>query len=74
MEGRLTEKRHCLALLSGQLEGLSPARKLSGGYSYVTDAEGKTVRDAGLVKEQDELCIRLWKGSLRTVVTEVNYE
>lgn len=71
MERRLTEKRHSLALLSRQLEGLSPVRKLSGGYAYVTDAAGKAVREAEAVKCQDMLDIQLWKGRLRTVVTEV---
>ncbi len=71
MERLLLERRHSLALLSGQLEGLSPVKKLSGGYSYVTDAAGDAVKEAGKVACGDELWIRLWKGSLKTVVTEV---
>lgn len=74
MEGLLREHRHSLALLSGQLEGLSPVKKLSGGYSYVTDAAGAAVRDAGKIACGDELDIQLWKGSLKTVVTEVKDE
>lgn len=74
MEGLLRERRHSLALLSGQLEGLSPVKKLSGGYSYVTDAAGAAVRDAGKIACGDELDIQLWKGSLKTVVTEVKDE
>ena len=74
MERLLRERRHSLALLSGQLEGLSPVKKLSGGYSYVTDAAGAAVRDAGKIACGDELDIQLWKGSLKTVVTEVKDE
>lgn len=35
----LTEGKHRLALLSGRLDGLSPLKKLGGGFGFVTDAE-----------------------------------
>ena len=41
MEQKLTAARHRLALLSGQLHGLSPLAKISNGYGFVMDAEGK---------------------------------
>ena len=72
MTGTFGEKRHRLELLSGRLEGMSPVRKLSQGYSYVADAAGHAVRDAAQVKEQDILDIRLFKGALQAVVTEVH--
>lgn len=68
------EKRHRLALLSGQLEGMSPVRKLSQGYSYVADESGYAVTDASKVKIEDTLNIHLWKGSLEATVTEVHIE
>jgi exodeoxyribonuclease VII large subunit len=71
MKQILTEKRHRLALLSGQMDGLSPVKKLSGGYSYVADASGRAVTDAGKVKVADELDIHLFRGSLKAKVTEV---
>jgi exodeoxyribonuclease VII large subunit len=69
-----TEKRHRLALLSGQLEGLSPTKKLSQGYAYVTDAADRTLRDAAAVKKDDTIKIHLWKGNLVAAVTEVHDE
>lgn len=39
MEQKLTAARHRLALLSGQLHGLSPLAKISNGYGFVMDAE-----------------------------------
>lgn len=74
MERFMQERRHQLALLSGQVEALSPVRKLSQGYSYVADADGKAVTDAGKVKCQDILDIHLLKGSLKAMVTEVHNE
>lgn len=67
----LLAKRHKLALLSGRVESISPVRKLSQGYSYVADGTGKAVTDAGRVKVDEELAIRLFKGSLKAKVTEV---
>lgn len=69
-----TEKRHRLALLSGKLEGLSPTKKLSQGYAYVTDAADRTLRDAAAVKKDDTIKIHLWKGNLVAAVTEVHDE
>ncbi|MCI6127832.1 MAG: exodeoxyribonuclease VII large subunit, partial [Enterocloster clostridioformis] len=36
MAAGLTEGKHRLALLSGRLDGLSPLKKLGGGYGFVT--------------------------------------
>ena len=37
MEQVLTEKKHRLAILTGQMEGVSPLKKLSQGFSYVAN-------------------------------------
>lgn len=71
MEQLLMEKKHSLALLSGRLEGMSPAKKLSQGYSYVADKQGRAVKDAAGVQILDTLDIHLSKGSLKATVTEV---
>lgn len=71
MERILLSKKHSLALFSGRLEGLSPVRKLSQGYSYVADHTGRAVTDASKVNVQDTLDIHLLKGSLKATVTEV---
>ncbi len=47
----LKERRNSLAVKSAKLEALSPLSKLSLGYSYVTDNDGKTltsVKQAGI--------------------------
>ncbi len=72
MERRMQEYRHRLALASGRLEGLSPVKKLAGGFSYVADASGRAVTDAGSVSTGDALSIYLYKGSLGVTVTEVS--
>lgn len=65
------QKRHKLALLSEQMEGMSPVRKLSQGYSYVSDAKGHAVKDASAVAKGDMLDIHLLRGSLKAEVMEI---
>lgn len=71
MKQLLLIKQHKLAILSGQLEGLSPVKKLSLGYSYVADSSGKAITDAAKVREGDTLDIFLLKGKIKATATEV---
>ena len=71
MEQILKGKRHELALLSGRLEGMSPVKKLSQGFSYVADESGHAVTDASAVSVGQQLTVHLLKGRLQTEVTEV---
>ena len=71
MEQVLTEKKHRLAILTGQMEGVSPLKKLSQGFSYVADETGKAVTDASTVKVGNPLTVHLLKGTLKANVTEV---
>lgn len=71
MEQILMGKRHELALLSGRLEGMSPVKKLSQGFSYVADESGHAVTDASAVSVGQQLTVHLLKGRLQAEVTEV---
>lgn len=67
----LEQKHYRLALLSEQIEGMSPVRKLSQGYSYVSDSEGRAVTDAAAVAQGDVLDIHLLHGSLKAEVVDI---
>lgn len=71
MQAILEQKRHKLALLSGSLDGMSPLKKMAQGYSYVEDAGGHALTDAGTVQIGEALSIHLYRGSLKAVVTEI---
>lgn len=70
----LERKKHQLALLAGNLEGLSPLKKLKQGYSYVEDASGRAIRDASEVKEEELISVHLLKGKLTAKVIEREIE
>ena len=71
MEQILTDRKHRFALLSERMDGVSPLKKLSQGYAYVQDVQGKTLTDANQVKTGDAIRIHLLNGQLEASVTEV---
>ena len=44
MRDVLNQKRHRMELLARDMDGLSPLKKLSQGFSFVSDMEGKNLR------------------------------
>jgi exodeoxyribonuclease VII large subunit len=54
--------------LSARLQGLSPLAILDRGYALVFDANGKLIKDAGIVKAGDEIKARVARGEIRAEV------
>ena len=71
IEARLRGTRHKLELLAGRLHGLSPLLRLSGGYSYLTDSEGKALRSVSRLQRGEEVTGYLRDGSFRAEVKEI---
>lgn len=65
MQKQLTKKRHMLELYIEKMKGLSPLEKLSQGYAFLENSEGKVIHDIHQVKEKDELQIYLKNGSIK---------
>lgn len=70
MNLKLMAARHRLELCSQGLEGVSPLKKLSQGYSVVTDREGRTITDVHMVEKEDLLTVHLLNGQIDARVTE----
>ncbi|MBR5337194.1 MAG: exodeoxyribonuclease VII large subunit [Lachnospiraceae bacterium] len=64
----LSDKRGRLGMLSASLEGSSPLKKLSGGYSYVNDESGRAVTGIRGISEGDRLMINVTDGVIHTEV------
>ena len=71
MQQIMMNRRHKVALLAERLEGVSPLRKLSRGYAYVTNDANKAVTTIEEIKEGDGLTIHFLKGKVKAEVTEV---
>ncbi len=74
MEQQLVQKKHGLELLAERLEALSPVKKLSQGYAFVADKEGRGVSDASRLQVGDGLDIHMLNGKVSVEVTGIEQE
>ncbi len=71
MRDRHMERKHNISLYAEKLKRISPLEKLTMGYSFVSDADGKNVRDAGLLSAGDEINIYMQNGKVKADVREI---
>ena len=69
LERKLLSERHRLEMITEKVKSLDPALLLQRGYS-ITLKDGKAVRDAAMLKENDIIETRLSKGTIRSKVTK----
>ena len=69
MENKLIANRHELELYIEKLKGLSPLEKLNQGFSYVSDTEGRVIKDVDNVSLHQTLKIQVINGELTAEVT-----
>ena len=74
IENRLAKERHRLELLAGRLDALSPVKKLSGGYAFVSDVEKRAVYSAGMIQVGDPLILTFRDGEADVRVEKVKEE
>jgi exodeoxyribonuclease VII large subunit len=70
----LTEKRNRLALVAGRLDGLSPMKKLSQGYSVTLTTSGQRVNSVNAVEAGEAVEIYVEDGRIDATVTGVRKE
>lgn len=70
MEIRLENDKKRLAVVSGKLWGLSPLKKLSQGYGYVTDADGNRLGSVKQAPPGSVITVQVMDGKLLAEVTE----
>ena len=71
LEEKLTDRKHRLALLAGRLHGMSPLERLSRGFGFVTDKDGKPVASVKKLQKEEILSVRLADGLVETRILEV---
>ncbi|MCR4610509.1 MAG: exodeoxyribonuclease VII large subunit [Lachnospiraceae bacterium] len=72
MSASMVKTRYMIENYASKLEGLSPAKRLAEGYSYVVDDGGKNITKASQLKVNDELKIYLSEGTIKARVEDVN--
>ena len=71
MESRVDSVRNRLSMICTRLEALSPLTRFTGGYAYVTDAEGNSITTVASVEKGDNVTINLQDGALTAVVSDI---
>ena len=73
MQDKYTKARHTLQLYASRLEGVSPLAKLSAGYSYVKNQQGKRVISVNDIKENEHITLQFKDGIVSANVTDILY-
>ena len=63
-ENRYRDGRHRLLLYAERMKGLSPLQKLTQGYSYTADLQGKKISAIGQVKEGEQIQVFVSDGRI----------
>lgn len=77
MQSVLRDSKEALSVRSEHLLGLSPLKRLSEGYAFVTDKEEKTLRSITQIKPNDPIHLYVADGVAKAQVistNEVQYE
>ncbi len=72
MKNKVSDMRNQLFILSERLDGFSPLRRLSAGFVYAVNGEGKPVTTYKSVKKGDKIKLELIDGTLDTVVENIS--
>ncbi len=68
MREKVTRVRHGLSIQTARLDGLSPLKRLSGGYVYARDQRGQALVSTVQVKKGEQLTILTRDGRIRAEV------
>ena len=68
MSTALTREKHRLALCVEKMKGLSPLEKLSRGYSYIQNEQGKNVRSISQAEKGSVLTVYVTDGKIEAKV------
>ncbi len=74
IQRKFTNYHHKFETYCSQLDGLSPLRRLRGGYVYAHDADGKPIAHAGEMAKQDTFYLTMSDGEVKAKVIQVNPE
>ena len=70
----LVQRKHELKIKAERLNGISPLKKISSGYAWVSDDKEKHIKKAADIKKGDSITVRFADGKIHADVTEVSYE
>jgi len=70
ISGKLDRKKYHLAILSERLEGMSPLKKLSQGYAFLTDEQSRPIKSVKKVEKGQKLMVSVTDGEIFATVDD----
>jgi exodeoxyribonuclease VII large subunit len=70
IQNKMAAQCHRLALLAGRLDGVSPAKVLSRGFSFV-EKDGNIIKTVKYINKDDDVKIRMKDGTLECRVIDI---
>ncbi|MCF2553712.1 exodeoxyribonuclease VII large subunit [Faecalicatena contorta] len=71
MEKKISDTRHRFLLYVERMKGQSPLTKLSQGYAYVQDEEGRALKSIDQVQEGEMLSVHVTDGTILTKIEKI---
>lgn len=71
MRIRLEKEKHRVQLFAQRLEAGSPAKKLSQGFSFVTDARGIPLQNVSQTRIGEDITVRTVDGKIKAAVSQI---
>ena len=71
IEKKTEKSRYFLGILSERLEGMSPLKKISTGYGFVTGKDGKRLDSAAKLQKGDNFQVQLRDGRIMGRAEEI---
>lgn len=71
IEKQAVRDRHKLDLIISRLDGLSPLKRIGGGYGFLTDGKERPIDSVNKVKSGDQIRLRIRDGSMEAMITHV---
>lgn len=68
IKNKLVDRRHKVSIMATRLEGLSPLTKLSGGYAYVSNKDGKALNSINNIGIDDNIDVTFKDGTVKAKV------
>ena len=71
LHDQILRNRHRVQIAAGKLDGLSPLKKLSGGYAYIADAQGKGIDSVTKLVKDEKVTMTFADGRAEAVIQDV---
>lgn len=71
MERTVMDRKHQMQMLTAQLDRLSPLKRLSGSYGFVTDGDEHALKSVEAVQPGDVLHLRMRDGKIAATVDAI---